>query len=1207
MTDTLSAPAPVTSASSGVPVTAPVTAVVVTAGLTRYLPTTLAALANQTRKPVRVLLVDVGGPPGVPELLDRTFRDAPGPTPRLARTAATGVPSFGRAVSAGLEILAAALGEEPTPWLWLLHDDSAPAPTALAELVRAVGAAPSVAIAGSKQRTWTDPERLLEVGVRTTRWGRRMTDVEPGELDQGQLDGRTDVLAVGLAGALVRRDVWDALRGPDPALGEFGAGLDLSRRARLAGHRVVVVPAAVVRHAQARYQGLRGRTGPEEDLDGDGEVDAADPGRSFSERRRSVVHGRLVAAPAPLFPVVVLVAVVATLARAAGELAVKQPALAAAEVRGAFAALSRPAALLRARRRAAATRRLPRRTLWALQASWREVWAQAQDRRLARAEARKVQRAPSELEIGELAALATRRRVTLGALVAVLAAASAVAFGRLLVPVVGAGARLAGGALAYASSSLSELWSAATSGWVRDGLGVAGPADPLLTVLAVPAAVLGGHLAAVVDVLLLGSVVLAGVGAWAAAGAATRSAGARAWAAVTWAAAPALLLAVGSGRLGAVLAHATLPWVALGVARAIGVQRVDQVLSAVATAAVGASGDVGAGRRPVGGSAAAVPAGATAASATTAGTTTAGLLPTQRPATTPPEGVAAAASPEVAPAAPAPAVLVGAPDPTGSISAAAGAALALAVAVAGAPVLVVPAVLALVVCTVAAPRKRWRLLLVPVPSLVLLAPLLAEAASRGVDGLRLLVAEPGLPVAADPAVPWQRLLGLPTDGRALVPAGLPGPLATAWPLALGAAVLALALLALLRGGRAARAVRVAWLVAALGLATASGVALVPVTAAGGAVGTAWIGAPLSLALLGLLAAALIGTERLRTRLARWAFGWRQLSAALVGFVAVVVTVGSLAAWVWTAPGASALRASSRLVVPAVAQQGQLGPDASRVLALAADGPGVAWTLLHDDGTQLADSSSAAATRALTGDLRTPQVTTEPDEATGALDALAALLGAGAGSDVSGRLASFAVGYVLVPPAAGADAAGADAAARAQLVGRLDATAGLERVTSNETGTLWRVRAPGDGAQVVTAWARLLPAGSDAADAAGAASAADTAGAAGAADVAASAAGAVAVASDGRDVATTVDPGDAGRVLVLAERADAGWHATLDGRPLRAVTADWRQAFEVGASGGDLRVWYAAPQRTGWLWLLGGVGAVTLLLALPLRRRRAGRS
>lgn len=1254
MTDTLSTPAPPTSATSGIPVTAPVTAVVVTAGLTRYLPTTLAALAAQTRRPVRVLVVDVGGPDGVPELLDETFAAAPpGPTPRLTRTTAVGVATFGRAVTAGLTTMDMALQEQATPWVWLLHDDSAPAPDALAELVRAVGRAPSVVLAGSKQRTWTDPERLLEVGVRTTPWGRRMTDVEPGELDQGQLDGRTDVLAVGLAGALVRRAVWDALGGPDPGLGEFGAGLDVSRRARLAGHRVIVVPSAVVRHAQARFNGLRGLTGPDVDLDGDGAVDAADPRRSLARRRRAVVHGRLVAAPLPLLPVVAVVAVIATLVRALGELAYNQPGAAADEVRGAFGALTRPGALWRARRRAAATRRLPRRALWALRATWRDVWMQAQDRRLAHLEACKVQRAPSELEIGELAAVATRCRWTLGALAGVLLVASALGFGPLLGPVVGDGARLVGGALAAATTPWGDAWAAATSGWVRDGLGTAGPADPLLLVLALPAAVLGGHLSGVVAVVMLGSVLLAGLGAWAAAGAATRSAGVRAWAAVVWAAAPPLLLAVGSGRLGAVVAHVALPWVALGIARACGVQRVDQVVSGVATAVASgehapalsraerdvawaedddaeprplraparhaaadgpvadepvadspvadelladapvadeatvdepaANDEPGSGEDPHPAAHVAAEDGHRAAGTHVVVATAhqvpagrhapAGVVPTQRPAATPPGGVAR---------------LVGAPDPTGSLTAAAGAGLALALAVAGAPVLLVPAVLAILAVVVTVPRRRWRLLLVPVPALAVMAPLLVEAGQRGKVGLRLLVDEPGLPVAATPAPPWQRLLGLPVDGGPLVPAGVTGRAAEVWPLALGGLVLVLALLALLRGRTAARGVRVGWLVAVLGLATASLVAVVPVVVAGGTVGPAWTGAPLSLALLGLLAAALLGTAGLRERLARWSFGWRQAVSAAVAVLAVAVAVGTLASWAWTAPAATGLRPLGRLVVPAVAQEVQQGPDAARVLALSDEGGTATWTLLRAGGTQLVDSSTAAATRGLAGGLRTP-VVAPPDAATAEVDTLAAQLFHGASADVSGRLAGLAVADVLVPPAAADDPAAG--AARALLVGRLDSTPGLARVTDNETGTLWRLSpAPRDdgaaGADVVSAWARLLPAGADPTDAAKPATR---------------------VASDGRSVDAQVGAAGSPRALVLAERSDPAWHATLDGRPLRAVDSGWRQTFEVPTTGGHLVVRYEPPMRAGWLWLVGVVGAFTALLAIPLRRRRVVRA
>ncbi|MEZ0449551.1 glycosyltransferase family 2 protein, partial [Cellulomonas sp. ICMP 17802] len=302
MTDTL-LPVDLPTATSSTPVTTPVSAVVVTRGRTPYLAPTLAALAAQTRRPLRVLLVDVSdaADDSVETLLTSTFAAAGGsPTPALRLVRAPGARTFGHAVRRALQT------DEglATSWLWLLHDDSAPAPTALAELVRAVGHARSVGVAGVKQRTWTDPERLLEVGVRTSRSGRRMTDVEAGELDQGQHDGREDVLGVGIAGALVRRDVWDDLGGTDPLLGPFGDGFDLSRRARLAGHRVIVVPSAVVRHAQAGYLGLRSTAldSAPVDRDGDGEDDRADPRRSFAARRRALVHSRLVSAPLPLVP-----------------------------------------------------------------------------------------------------------------------------------------------------------------------------------------------------------------------------------------------------------------------------------------------------------------------------------------------------------------------------------------------------------------------------------------------------------------------------------------------------------------------------------------------------------------------------------------------------------------------------------------------------------------------------------------------------------------------------------------------------------------------------------------------------------------------------------------------------------------------------------------------------------------------------------------
>lgn len=1172
MTDTL-LPLDVPTATSSTPVTAPVSAVVVTRGRTPYLAATVAALAAQSRRPSRVVLVDASdaGDEAVEQLLHSAFTAAGGsPMPALSVVRTPGARTFGHAVRRALEVADGL----PTTWLWMLHDDSAPAPTALAELVRAVSHAPSVAVAGVKQRTWTDPERLLEVGLRTSRSGRRMTDVEPGELDQGQHDGRDDVLGVGMAGALVRRDVWVELGGTDPLLGPFGDGFDLSRRARLAGHRVIVVPSAVVRHAQAGYLGLRSRAVEPDsrpvDRDGDGEDDRADPRRSFAARRRALVHSRLVSAPLPLVPVVAVAALLGAVLRAFGQLAAKQPGLAVDEVRAALAALARLDAVVRSRLHATRSRRLPRRALRPLQAGWRDVWSQARDRRLARAEARRVVRAPSELELRELAALATRRRVGLAVVATLLVAVAGVGLGPLVAPAFG-GASLVGAALLPSAAGLGELWSAATSGWVAGGLGNPGPADALLTALSVPTALSGGSSSAVVAILLLGSVVLAGLGAWAAAGAATRSVGVRAWAAVVWAGAPALLLALGDGRLGAVVAHVALPWVALGLARAVGVQRVDQVLSGVATAQRAEDIDQGDVETPV------------------RGTPT---VPTPRVSGD--ASVPATAEPE-------PPERVGAPDPTGSVAAAAAASLAFAVAVAGAPGLLVPGLLALCVAALCAPRRRGRILLMAVPALVLLGPTLVEAAGRGLAGWRLLVADPGLPSASLAADPVSRLLGVPADPSSLVPDALPPVFTAAWPLALGALVLVLAALALLRGAPVARAVRGAWLVAVVGLATATVVVAIPVAVSDGVVAHGWAGPALSLAGAGLLAAAVLGADGLRERLAGYTFGWRQPLVALLTAVAVVVPAVWLGSWTWQARSgdAVALRAVERAIVPAVGQQAQASALSSRVLAVSvapdgdADGPTVTWQLMRADGPQLVDQAAAETTRSLDGDLLAPDVSPD-DAATREVDELVARLASAATGDVAGELAALAVADVVVPPLPedlGDVSPQVAAAQREELVSRLDSTAGLERVTQNATGTLWRVQATAPAAgtaapTAVPAWARILPATAEVTD---------------------PSAAAVPLASQGRAMATVVPAGEPDRLLVLAERADPHWHAELDGRPLRSVDGGWRQTFALGGDVGELVVRYEDPDRGLWLALQGIVALVTVLLAVPVRRRRGVRT
>ncbi|MFG1814878.1 glycosyltransferase [Kribbella sp. NPDC049174] len=243
-----------------------VTAVVVGHEGAAWLPRLSEALWALNPRPDRLIAVDTGSTDETAELLAAM----PGVEPVVSVSARTG---FGTAVARGLE----AVGFAPIPssvgpygddghmpvveWLWLLHDDCAPAPKALEKLLLQATMSPDTGVWGPKLRLWPRDRELLEVGVSTSLGGRRDTGIETGELDQGQHDQLRNVLSVSSAGMLVRRDVWDALHGFDPRLPMFRDDLDFGWRASRAGFRVGVAPDAVVYHAQAAATGERALAG----------------------------------------------------------------------------------------------------------------------------------------------------------------------------------------------------------------------------------------------------------------------------------------------------------------------------------------------------------------------------------------------------------------------------------------------------------------------------------------------------------------------------------------------------------------------------------------------------------------------------------------------------------------------------------------------------------------------------------------------------------------------------------------------------------------------------------------------------------------------------------------------------------------------------------------------------------------------------------
>ncbi|QTT74089.1 glycosyltransferase family 2 protein [Streptomyces mobaraensis NBRC 13819 = DSM 40847] len=923
---------------------------------------------------------------------------------------------------------------EPVQWLWLLHDDCAPEPGALRELLRVadqeIAAGRPAAVLGPKLRSWYDRRQLLEVGVTVARGGRRWTGLDRREQDQGQHDQVRSVLSVSSAGMLVRRDVWEALGGFDPRLPLMRDDVDFCWRAHAAGHRVLVAPDAVLRHAEAASRERR-------------PVDCVGrrPASPHRVDKAGAVYALLANTRAAALPYVLLRIVLGTLLSALGHLVGKVPGQALDELTGLGAVLLRPGRIRAARgRRAAAVDAKELRPLFpppgaTLRVAFEQVMtffggrSDPEARSAGRHGA--VESGPGGdeadfLEIEQFARLRRIARKPAPVLFTALLLVSAVACRGLY-----GGGALAGGALLPVPEGASDLWSLYADGWHAVGTGSTASAPPYLAVLAALSTLLLGSPDLAVTLLLVCSVPLAGLTAYFASRPLVASRPLRAWGSVAYAFLPAVTGALATGRLGTAVLAILLPL--------------------LARAAVAAGGFRSPGARPV-----------------WRAVWTYALLLT----------VATAFAPVVWPLA----VVLGL------------GVLALRARGGG----LVPHALALlaVAATPLLVLAPWSLGLLTDPG-----RLLTEAGTEYGGGtgtpLRLLTADPGGP----------RTFG-----------GL-----------LFAGVLLAALGALLRADRRA-AVGTAWTAALAALLCA---ALVN--------HTAWAGPALLVYGLALTAAAVVGAEGARERVAAKSFGWRQ---PVAGLVALAAAAGPLAAAVtWAAGGAGGpLERRDPVQVPAFVAEAATTRDRARTLVLAQE-PGhtthLTYALVRGSGIRMGDDAVAPGRDAR-------------------LDSAVADLVAGSGADQAARLAEYAVGFVLVRDGAAKDLGAA-----------LDAAPGLTRLSQEGRTALWRVDRPVSRVGVVTE-------GADP----------------------------VAVPSGPVGARATIPAGKDGRVLRLADRAAPGWRATLDGRPLPRVTLDgWAQGFRLPAAGGRLALSYETPfARTAWVWTQGLLAVVLVVLALPGRRR-----
>ncbi|MEO3767403.1 glycosyltransferase family 2 protein [Streptomyces sp. B8F3] len=1041
-----------------------VTAVLVSHDGERWLPDALAALTAQERPVQNVIAADTGSGDGSARILTEALGAER--VLHLARRTGFGTAAAEAARTAGvltpdqLPYLRRPSGwdpvsrswrddaydmpelphGEPVQWLWLLHDDCAAEPGALAAMLRLADDMPSAAIIGPKLRSWYDRRQLLEAGVSIAHSGRRWTGIDRREQDQGQHDGIRDVLSVSTAGMLIRRDVFDQLGGFDARLPLMRDDVDLCWRAHKAGHRVVVQPDAVMRHAEAAARERRsidcmGRSGQT--------AKGASPHRVD---KAGAAYTLLVNCTAAALPYIAFRLVLGTLLRTLAYLVGKVPRQALDEVAGLGAVLLRPHRIAAARRRRGKPA-VPPGDLKPLfpgrGATVRATVEQVLSNFSGRSEPElsgggrhggAVETGPGDddadfLEVEQFARLKRVARKPGPVLFAILLLVALIACRELI-----GGGALIGGALLPAPADAGDLWSSYADSWHPVGTGGTQDAPPYLAFLAGLGTVLFGSTNAALTLLLVCSVPLAGFTAYFASRPLVSSRLLRAWGSVAYAFLPAATGALASGRIGTAVLAVLLPL--------------------LARAAVAASGLRG--------------------RASWRGAWAYALLLTVTTAFTPVVWPLAACLAAALLAW----TLVRGQSPVGLV-------------VRQLAVLVTPVVL----------LAPWSLELLTAPSGFFTEAGL-ETSLGDVSPLGLLLASPGGPNAGGGVL----LVGI---------------------------VLA-ALSALLRSDRRLP-VSAAWAVAAVaGLLAAAGA------------GDGWTGPQTLVYGLALLAAAVIGADGARHRVAEQSFGWRQPAAVLVAVACVVGPLVLAVGWMWRGADGPLERGGADQVPAFVAEESRT-PDQPRTLVIGGSVGQVEYMLVRGAGTRLGDAELAAA-----------------DGGNSRLSGTVSGLVAGSGADQSAELSAYAVRYVLVRNDA------------PRTFGRvLDATPGLTRLSQQDDGALWRVDARVSRATVV--------AGEDAGR--------------GAAEPVPVAAGPV-------EVHTDLKEGPEGRVLRLADAASAGWQATLDGEPLEPTTVDgWAQGFELPAGGGRLDVTYdTAVTHTAWTWARGAALLVVLVLALPGRRR-----
>lgn len=410
-----------------------------------------------------------------------------------------------------------------------LHDDVALAPDAVSRLVEELYRS-NAGVVGPKLVHWDNASMIQSVGSAVDRFGVELPYADDGELDQEQHDAVQDVFVLASSCLMVRADLFRTLGGFTVGIHSSGVDLDFCWRAHATGARVVIVPSAVARHREA--MGERSESDDNDTVDFDSE----------STRVRTVAA---LSSRGQLLPVVVQM-VLFTVARAVLLVVTGRARRAGAELR-AVATLPLAVGQVNDRReRVSETRTVDGDEIRALQ-----ILGSAHTSAYFRRRARRTGLAQA------LAKDDVREPTPRGAYVMWCALAALM--------VVGSRSLLLNGSVSVGQfvpfpGSVRETFQSYASGWWGAGFGQVSALPTGTALVGAAITAMFGQSGLAHTLTIVGLPVVGWLGAWRFASV-VGTRGGRIAAATAYAAVPLPYASIASGRWGALLLYALMPWI----------------------------------------------------------------------------------------------------------------------------------------------------------------------------------------------------------------------------------------------------------------------------------------------------------------------------------------------------------------------------------------------------------------------------------------------------------------------------------------------------------------------------------------------------------------------------------------------------------------------------------------------------------------------